>query len=62
MNENQSRAPKDYCPAAETEWWETRLFGIYYREDSSKPDTHDLIVNLDGTPRDLTDSNEAWNE
>ena len=57
MSENQYRAPKDYHPVAENEWREARPFGIDYREDSSKPDTDDLIVCLDGTANDPTDPN-----
>ena len=56
MSENQHKAPKDYYPVPEGGWWATRPFSIDYREDSPKPDTHDLIVRLDGTANDLTDS------
>ena len=62
MSENQPRVPNDYYPAAENEWRGTHPFGIDYREDSSKPDTHDLIVRLDDTARDLTDSSGTWDE
>ena len=47
---------------AGNKWRETRPFGIGYRGNSSKPDTHDLIVRLDGTADDLTDSNGTWDE
>ena len=62
ISENQHRAPKDYHPVAEDKWRETRPSGIDYREDSSKPDTHKLIVRLDGTTDDLTDFGETWDE
>ena len=45
----------------EGNWRTTRPYGIDYKEDSSKPHTHDFIVRLDGTPGDLTDSDWAWN-
>ena len=57
MSETQHRAPKDYSPAAHAEWREARPFGINYREDSSEPETHKLVVRLDGTESDLTVSN-----
>ena len=62
LSENQPRVPKDYGPAAANEWRETRPFGIDYKENSSKPDTHDPTVRLAGTPRDLTDSGGEWDE
>ena len=60
MSVNQPRAPKDYHHVAEQEWRQARPFGIYYREDSSKPDTHKLVVRLGDTEEDLTDSNGTW--
>ena len=62
MSENQHRASKDYYPLAEDKWRETHPLGIDYREDSSKPDTHKLIVRLDGTADNLTDSDGTWDE
>ena len=47
---------------AEQKWREAHPFGIDCREDSSKPDTHKLVVRLDGTEEDLTDSNGTWDE
>ena len=60
MSENQRRVPKDYYLVPEDGWRETRQFGIEYGKDSVKPDTHDLIVRLDGTANDLTDSKWTW--
>ena len=59
---NQHRATKDYYPAPENGWREIHPFGIYYKEDSPKPGTHDPIVRLGGTAKDLTDSQGAWDE
>ena len=47
---------------SETGWMATCPFGVDYREDSPKPDTHDFIVCLDGTANDLTDSKGTWDE
>ena len=62
MSENQHTAPKDDYPVAGDKWREARPFGIDYREDSSKPNTHKLIVRLDSTADDLTDSGGTWDE
>ena len=62
MSENQHMAPKDYYPVTENGWRETHPFGIDYRGDLSKPDTHDLIVRLDGTANDLIDSKGTWDK
>ena len=62
MSGNQHRAPNYYYPVVENKWQETRPFGIYYRENSSKPDTYHLSMRLDGTANDLTDSNGTWDE
>ena len=59
---NQCRAQKDYSHVPNGDWKTTRQCDIDYKEDSFKPDTHDLIIRLDGSPDDLTDSNRAWNE
>ena len=56
---NQPRAPKDYHHVTEQKWRPERPFGIDYREDSSKPDTHKLVVRLDGMEEDLTDSSDT---
>ena len=60
MSEDQHRAPKDYSPAAHAKWRKARPYGINYREDSSKPGTHKLVVRLDGTEDDLTVSDWKW--
>ena len=57
MSVNQPRATKDYHHVAEQKWRQARPFGIDYIEDSSKPDTHKLVVRLNDTEEDLTDSN-----
>ena len=62
MAENQCRAQKDYSHVPDGNCRVARPYGIDYKEDSSKPDTHDLIVRLGGTPDDLADSHGAWNE
>ena len=62
MAETQCRAQKDYSHVPNGGWNTTRPYSIDYKEESSKPDTHDLIVRPDGSPDDLTDSNWIWDE
>ena len=56
MSVKQPRASKDYHHITEQEWRQARPFGIDYRDDSPITDTHKLVVRLDGTEEDLTDS------
>ena len=53
---------KDYPHRPGGDWRTTRLYDIDYKEDLSKPHTHDLTVCLGGTPGDLADSRGAWGE
>ena len=62
MSEDQHRAPKNYSSAAHVKWRKARPFGTNYREDSSKPETHKLVVRLDGAEGDLTVSDGKWND
>ena len=57
---NSCRAQKKYSHVPDGDWKTTRPYGIYYKEDSSKPDTHNLIVRLDGSPGNSAVSNGAW--
>ena len=54
MTEDQHWARKDYSPLADEKWREARPFGIDHRGDSPKPETHKLVVRLDGETDDLT--------
>ena len=56
MAGNQCRAQRGYSHVPSGNWRAIRSFGIDYKEHSSRPDTHDLIVHLGGTPYDLIDS------
>ena len=55
-------APKYYRPKKEKEWRQTQPYGIDYKEDSSKPKTHDMRVRLDGRTHDMIKSQGDWNE
>ena len=55
-------APKYYRPKKERDWRHTRQYDIDYKEDSPKPETHDMRVRLDGGKRDLNESRGDWDE
>ena len=55
-------APKDCRPEKETAWRCTRPHGIDYKEDSSKPEIHDMLVRFGGKTSVMTESQGAWGE
>ena len=44
------------------DWETTRSYDINYKADSSKEDTHDMVVCLGSTTNDLAASQGAWDE
>ena len=55
-------APKNYRPKLEEDWLKTRPYGTNYKENSSKEDTHDMVIRVDGTASDITSSQGTWGE
>ena len=55
-------APKDHSPDPETDWRYTRPHGTGYKEDFSKPETHDMLVRLDGETSDMIVSQGIWDK
>ena len=49
-------------PKNERDWRQTHPYSIDFNEDSSKPETHDMRVRLDGGKSDLIKSRGDWDE
>ena len=53
---------KYYRPDKEEEWRKTHPYGIDYKGDYSKPETHDMRVRFDGGAPDMTRPKGDWGE
>ena len=47
-------ALKYYCPEPETDWRHARPYGTDSKEDSSREETHDMLMRLGDTTSDMT--------
>ena len=63
MAERKKNDPQlHYRPGREKEWRTARPYGIDYKEDYSRPKTHDMKVCLDGGATDMIKSQENWSD
>ena len=63
MAEHEENDPRTYYrPDKEKEWRKARPYGTDYKEDYSKPETHDIKVRLDGGALDEINSQGGWSE